>query len=362
MTSLTRDVAFVGVGYSELSRAGAANPRALTFAAVSEALTDAGLTGADVDGIFEYRFGPESPSAQEVARLIGAIDLAAFADIFATGPSGLASALAGAMAVASGVCETVVVYRCMTREAGYMGGMVGGGEQYSDQNQFLFPYGYLGGIIVNMAMAKQRWLAQYGRTEEDFGHLAINARRWAGLNPRAMLRDPLTMDDYLSSRYVVDPLRLLDCDYPINGSVATIITTAERARDLRQKPVILDAMSYGTGQECDWVFGTDFLYGGTVPCAERLWSRSSVTQADVDVSEIYDGFTTVQAQWIEALGFCGIGEFGDWIGDGSRLGPGGDSPMNTAGGQLSEGRLHGISFLNEAILQVRGQCDQRQVP
>ncbi|HVV29886.1 MAG TPA: thiolase family protein [Mycobacteriales bacterium] len=361
MSSLSRDVAIAGLGYSAISRAGTPDPRQLTFDAVSAALRDAGLRGADVDGIFEYKFGPDSPTAQETARMIGAPDLAAFADIMASGPSGLASALVGVMAVASGVCETVVVFRCLTREAGYMGGVSEGGERLADQSQYLVPYGYLGGIIVDIALAKRRWLAQYGRTEEDFGRLAINARRWSALNPRAVLRDPLTMDDYLSSKTIADPLRLLDCDYPVNGAVATVITTAERARDLAQPLVTVDSMSYGTGGEVDWVFGSDFLYGGTIPCAERMWARSSVTAADVDVAQVYDGFTMVTAQWIEALGFCGIGEFGDWIGDGSRIGPGGDLPMNTSGGQLAEGRLHGISFLNEAVAQLRGQADQRQV-
>jgi acetyl-CoA acetyltransferase len=177
-----------------------------------------------------------------------------------------------------------------------------------------------------------------------------------------VLREPITMADYLSSALIAEPLRMLDCDYPVNGAVATVFTTAERARDLRQRPVLIDSMSYGTGAQADWVFGKDFLYGGTIPCSQRMWSRASVTAADVDVAELYDGFTMVTAQWIEALGFCGLGEFGDWIGDGSRIGPGGDLPMNTAGGQLAEGRLHGIGFLNEATLQLRGQCDERQVP
>jgi acetyl-CoA acetyltransferase len=361
MSSLARDVAVVGVGYSALSRVGEPAPRRLTFDALSAALDDAGLTGADVDGIFEYKFGPESPTAQEAARLIGAPDLAAFADIMASGPSGLAGSLAAAMAVASGVCETAVGFRCITRNAGYMGGVVGGGEEVTDQWQYLTPYGYAAGIIVNMALTKRRWLAQYGRTEADFGQLAVNARRWAGLNPRAVLREPLSMDDYLGSRTVADPLRVLDCDYPVNGAVASVFTTVERAKDLRQKPVVIDSMSYGTGREVDWVFGADYLYGGTIPCADRLWARSSVTAADVDVAQVYDGFTMVAAQWIEALGFCPIGEFGPWVGDGSRIGPGGELPLNTAGGQLAEGRLHGISFLNEAVLQLRGQCDERQV-
>jgi acetyl-CoA acetyltransferase len=359
---LARDVAVVGVGYSAISRKGEPDSRGLTFDALSAALSDAGLVGSDVDAIFEYKFGPESPTAQEAARLIGAPDLAAFGDLMPSGPSGLAGSLMAAMAVASGMCETAVAFRSITRAAGHMGGVAEGGEVISDQSQYLLPYGYLGGVLVGMALTKRRWLAEYQRTEEDFGQIALAARRWAALNPRAALRAPLTMDDYLSSPKVADPLRVLDCDYPVNGAAASVFTTAERARDLRQRPVQIDAMSYGTGAEVDWLFGKNFLYGGTGDCARRLWSRSSVTVDDVDVAQVYDGFTMVVAQWIESLGFCGRGEFGDWVGDGSRISPGGSLPMNTAGGQLAEGRLHGIGFLNEAVLQLRGQADRRQVP
>jgi acetyl-CoA acetyltransferase len=362
MTSLTRDVAIVGVGYSPLSRDGSPHPRRLALTAVNDALKDAGLTGAQVDGIFEYKFGAESPGAQDMARMIGSPNLTAFADIVPNNPSGLAGPLAGAMAVASGVCETVLAFRCLTREAGHTGGVRTGPSRIPGADQFLTPYGYLGGILMNMGMVKQRWMAQYGRGEEDFGRIAVNARRWSSLNPRAVLRDLISMDDYLSSRMISDPLRLLDCDYPINGAVATIITTAERARDLAQRPVILDSMSYGTGPQVDWLFAGDYLYGGTLACAENLWGRSSFGPDDIDVAQIYDGFTSVTLHWIEALGFCGLGEFGDWIGNGDRIGPGGSLPMNTAGGQLAEGRLHGVSFLNEAVLQLRGKCGDRQVP
>ncbi len=361
MTSLTRPVAVVGVGYSDLSRKGEPHPNSLAVAAAKAALSDAGLRSADVDGIFEYKFGPESPGAQDMARLLGVPDLAAFADIMASNPSGLGGALAGVMAVAAGACETALVFRCLTRAAGHQGGVASGPDEISGRDQFLTPYGYLGGILVNLAMKKRRWMDEYSRPEDDFGRIAVNARRWSALNPRAVLRDALTMDDYLSSRMVVDPLRVLDCDYPVNGAVATVITTAERANDLRQPAVLVDAMAYATGRGADWVFDVDFLYGGMFNCAERLWRRSSLTLDDVDVAEVYDGFTPVTVAWIEALGACGRGEFGDWVGDGSRLAPGGDFPLNTAGGQLAEGRLHGIGFLNEAVLQLRGQCENRQV-
>ncbi len=361
MNSLARPVAIAGVGYSELTRKGEPNPNSLALTAAKGALSDAGLKATDVDGIFEYKFGPESPGAQDMARLLGVPDLAAFADIMASNPSGLSAALAGVMAVASGACETVLVFRCLTRAAGHTGGLASGPDTVGGRDQFLTPYGYLGGILVNLALKKQRWMHEYRRPENDFGHIAVNARRWSALNPRAVLRDPLTMDEYLSSRVVIDPLRVLDCDYPVNGAVATVITTAERAADLRQRPVLVDAMAYATGRGADWVFDVDFLYGGSFECADRLWQRSSLTMADVDVAQLYDGFTPVTIAWLEALGACGRGEFGDWVGDGSRLGPGGDFPLNTAGGQLAEGRLHGIGFLNEAVLQLRGQCDDRQI-
>jgi acetyl-CoA acetyltransferase len=361
MSKLTRPVAIAGVGYSALSRKGEPNPNSLSITAAKAALSDAGLCATDVDGIFEYKFGPESPGAQDMARLLGVPDLSAFADIMASNPSGLGGPLAGVMAVASEACETVLVFRCLTRAAGHQGGVASGPETVGGRDQFLTPYGYLGGILVNLALKKRRWMDEYGRPEDDFGRIAVNARRWSALNPRAVLRDKVTMDDYLSSRMVVDPLRVLDCDYPVNGTVATVITTAERAADLRQPAVLVDAMTYATGRGADWLFDVDFLYGGAFECANRLWQRSSVTLADVDVAELYDGFTPVTIAWLEALGACGRGGFGEWVGDGSRLGPGGDFPLNTAGGQLAEGRLHGIGLLNEAVLQLRGQCDDRQI-
>ena len=161
---------------------------------------------------------------------------------------------------------------------------------------------------------------------------------------------------------ITEPLHLLDCDYPINGACAAILTTGERARDLAKAPVYVDAMAYGTGSNPDWVYADDFMFGGTIPAAKRMWATSSLTPADVDIAEIYDGFTHITISWIEALGLCGIGEFGDWVDDGRTIGPGGSLPLNTHGGQLAEGRMHGLAFLTEAVLQLRGECGVRQVP
>lgn len=363
MSGLARGVAVAGVGYSPISRSAALDINRLTFTACKAALDDAGLSPEDVDAVVEYQFGRgEAPTAIGAQRLLGIPNLNMFNDIMGSGPSGLASAMDAAMAIASGVCETALVYRCMTRAAGHSGAVQGGPAPAEGPLQYTAPYGLGGGIIHTMGMRKQRRIQVLGGSEEDYGLIAINARRWGGGNERAVLREPITMEDYLASRPVADPLRLLDCDYPVSGCCAAVLTTAERASDLAHTPVLVDAVAYGTGIRPDWTFGGDLLFGGSRQCAERLWSKSSVGPADVDVAEIYDGFTHITISWIEALGFCGEGEFGGWVDKGRTIGPGGSLPLNTHGGQLSEGRMHGLAFLTEATLQLRGQCGDRQVP
>jgi acetyl-CoA acetyltransferase len=179
--------------------------------------------------------------------------------------------------------------------------------------------------------------------------------------PRGVLTQPLSMDDYLESRFIAEPLRLLDCDYPVTGACAALMTTAERARDLARMPITVESSAFGTGNNPDWVFTDDFLFGGTIGCARRLWAASDFGPGDVDIAELYDGFTHITMSWVEALGLCGIGEFGAWVEEGRRIGPGGALPINTNGGQLASGRLHGLSFLTEAVAQLRGECGARQV-
>ena len=159
-----------------------------------------------------------------------------------------------------------------------------------------------GGIIHTMGMRKQRRLSELGGAAEDYGHVALNARAWAAHNERAVLREPITMDDYLASRAVADPLLLLDCDYPVNGAVAAVITTAERAADLAQTMVMIDALAYGTGANPDWVYAEDFLFGGTHSARCGCGRRRRSAPGDVDVAELYDGFTHITISWIEALG------------------------------------------------------------
>ena len=217
-------------------------------------------------------------------------------------------------------------------------------------------------MIPIMAMKKCAAMATLGTKEEDYGHIALNGRRWSVLNERAVTRDLMTMDDYFDSRFVSDPLRLLDCDYPVTGACAVVITTAERAADAPKPPVWIDAVAMGTGWKPDLTYTDDFLFGGTQQCAATMWKRSSVTAADVDVAELYDGFTHIAMSWVEAMGLCGVGEFGDWVDGGRTIGPGGTLPLNTRADSLPRDGCTAWAFLAEAAAQLRGECGQRQVP
>jgi len=349
--------AIVGIGYSKILRDKGIDGRPLAVEAARTAIADAGLSVRDVDAVFEYA-GDEQ--AMDIARMVGIDNVAIYGDYTARGPSGLAAALGAHMAVASGACEVALCVRSVTREWGQMNGRWL--PQASGPWQWEFPYGVAGGIIPVMGMKKQRRMATLGTKEEDYGHISLNGRYWASRNDRAVMRDIMTMDDYFASRYVSEPLRLHDCDYPVTGACAVVVTTAERAADASKRPVWIDAIAMGMGWKPDFTYTDDFLFGGTQQCASTLWKRSSVTAADVDVAELYDGFTHIAMAWVEAMGFCGVGEFGDWVEGGRTIGPGGSLPMNTSGGQLAEGRLHGLGFLAEAVAQLRGECGQRQVP
>ncbi|MGW0045467.1 thiolase family protein [Rhodococcus sp. NPDC003348] len=349
--------AVVGVGYSTIHRERGVDCRPLVVDAARAALDDAGLSVADVDGIFEYA-GDEG--AHDVARMLGVDNLVTYADYTARCPSAITAALGAEMAVLSGACEVALVVRSVTREWGTQSGRAV--PAAVGRSQFEVPYGVMGGVIPVMGMRKQRRLAEFGGSEDDYGHLSVGARKWAALNDRAVLRDPITLDDYHASRFVAEPLRLLDCDYPVTGVCAVVVTTAERAAYLAQVPVTIDSSSMGTGAHPDWTFTPDFVFGGTRRCSENMWRKASVGPADVDVAELYDGFTHITISWVEAMGLCGIGEFGEWVDQGRTIAPGGRLPLNTTGGQLAEGRLHGLSFLAEAVVQLRGQAGARQVP
>lgn len=365
MSPLARPVAAVGVGYSALSRGDDPDHRRLTLDACRGALADAGLAPGDLDGIVHFTHSSDSleaPDTSYVQRVLGITNLGYFMDLTRTGPSGVGPPMAAVLAVASGVAETVLSYRTLPQREGHNGGISRPPTDIRGPGQFTVPYGHAAGILANYALKKRRRMHESGAGAEEYGLIAINARRWAALNPRAVMKQPLTMDDYLGSRVIVDPLLLLDCDYPINGSCAVIFTTEERARDLPHAPVLVDSLSWGSGPGSDFVFGEDLLYGGSLECAKNLWRHSSFEPADIDLLQLYDGFTHLPISWTEALGICGRGEFSEWADAGRTIGPGGTMPINTSGGMLAEGRIQGIGLVAEAVTQLRGEGDERQVP
>ncbi len=222
-------------------------------------------------------------------------------------------------------------------------------------------------LLANHAYSAANWLAMhcrrhmhvYGTTREQLGWLAVNSRRYAGLNPLAAYRDPITLDDYLNARWVSEPFGLLDCDVPVDGSIAVVVSTADYAADCPRPPVRVDAVA---GDACGgWFDRPDYPGMASVDASRELWQRTDLKAGDVDIAQLYDGFTFLTFAWLEALGLCGPGEAGPFVEGGERIWLDGELPLNTYGGQLSAGRMHGYWVLHEACLQLRGEAGDRQV-
>ena len=212
-----------------------------------------------------------------------------------------------------------------------------------------------------LAMHCQRHMYLYGTTKEQLGWLAVNSRRNAGLNPLAALRDPITLDDHRDARTISSPFGLLDCDIPVDGSIAVVISHEDHAPDCPRPPVRIEAIGGSLGPGA-WVDRPDYPKMASADAAAELWSRTELTPADLDIAELYDGFTFLTFAWLEALGICGDGEAGPFVEGATRIALDGELPLNTYGGQLSAGRMHGYWVLHEACLQLRGEAGARQVP
>lgn len=354
-----RRPAIVGVGYSPIGRDLGLGVSTLAALACRAALEDAGLAAAGVDGVVEYGFPFEMVTSLEMADTLGVPRLRWYADLVATAPAGIGGVIEAAAAIASGSCETALVYRCVSRRGGHSG-EAGRPRGVGGEMQFWAPYGSFAAPQW-YALSMRRHMDVYGTREEHFGAIAVAQREFAGLNPMAILREPMSLDDYLGSRFISEPLRLFDCDLPVDGAGAVILTTAERARDLRRVPAHLESWALGSGPRPDRFQWHDLTTSGSRDAAAELWRRSDLGPDDVDTAQLYDGFTILTLQWIEALGFCAPGEGGPFVAEGhTRLG--GRLPTNTNGGMLNLGRVHGISHVIEAVLQLRGECGPRQTP
>jgi acetyl-CoA acetyltransferase len=211
-----------------------------------------------------------------------------------------------------------------------------------------------------LALYARRHMHEFGTKKEHFGIIATTARRHAALNPKAVYREPMSMEDYLGSRLVSEPFSLYDCDVPVDGSTAVVVSTAEAAGDLPHAAVRINAVGTAMRKRPLWDQWGDITTMAARDAAAHMWSRTELTPADVDTAQLYDGFSFLALAWLEALGFCKRGEGGPFVENG-RIALGGALPLNTWGGQLSGGRLHGFGFVAEAVRQLRGQCGARQV-
>ena len=365
---LERRAIISGVGQSAIGRRLFRGDLDLTAEAALAAIADAGLSPDDIDGIACFP-GPgvggpgfSGPGASETADALGLSVTWHLAT--GEGPGQMAPIFAACLAVAAGMCRHALVYRTVTEGSAQAGmgrqGIQAGASRVSGPFAFLIPFG---------AMSAGNWIAvhavrhmhEYGTRREHMGAIALACRRHAAFNPDAIYRDPITMDDYLNARMVSWPLGLFDCDVPCDGSTAIIISNAETARDLRKPAVRVNAAGTAMRSRPSWDQWEDLTTGPQRDAAAQLWSRTDLKPSDVDTANLYDGFSFLTLVWLEAMGFCAKGEAGPFV-EGGRIELGGELPLNTWGGQLSGGRLHGFGHLAEAVRQLRGECGPRQVP
>ncbi|MFD4631721.1 lipid-transfer protein [Streptomyces sp. NPDC058284] len=357
--SLGGKAAIVGIGATEFSKDSGRSELKLAVEAVGAALDDAGLAPADVDGMVTFTM--DTNPEITVAQAAGIGELSFFSRVHYGGGAACATVQQAALAVAAGVAEVVVCYRAFNERSGRR---FGSGVQQREPSAegaalgWALPFGLLTPASW-VAMAAQRYLHTYGLAPDAFGPVAVMDRKYAATNPAAYFHGkPITLEDHAASRWIVEPLRLLDCCQETDGGQAIVVTSAERARDLPHPPAVIVAAAQGAGraQEQMTSFYRDDLSG--LPemnvVARQLWRTSGLAPADIDVGILYDHFTPFVLMQLEEFGFCPPGEAAGFVAE-ERL------PLNTHGGQLGEAYLHGMNGIAEAVRQVRG-TSVNQIP
>ena len=360
-------VSVTGIGQSAVGRRLGRTGLDLTVEAALAALGDAGLTPSDVDGIATFPGESNDPgfagaSAWELHDALG-VSANWYLGAHQT-PGQLGPVIDAAMAVACGLARHVLCFRTVNESSAQGDGGRAGvlARPVDDFRRWLAPFGAPSAANW-LALVAQAHFDRYGTTREQLGWIPIVERRHAGLNPKAVYRDPLTMEDYLAARMISTPFGLYDCDVPVDGATAVVLSHRSAVADLAQPAVQLEAVGCGLRRPFAWDQGGDLTTMANTDAATMLWSRTELRPSDVSVALLYDGFSFLALSWLEALGFCEAGDGGPFVADakGRRIGLGGDIPLNTQGGQLSGGRLHGFGHLHEAVLQLRHNAGERQV-
>ena len=365
MSGLRAQACIAGIGHTEYTRAKAPAGTNLTLElrAARSAIDDAGLRAGEIDAILPF-FGLDL--AEELAVHLGIADLRFQMTSHLGGAAPGASIAVAALAVTSGIAKHVLVPGGWWGYAGRrvrevvvqdVAAMSGG----ANARDFYFPYG-LTAPVQWFSMIARLHMEMFGTRPEHLGAVAVACRAHAQRNPNALLRGkPITIDDYLASPMISDPYRLLDCSLEADGAAAFIVTSAERARDLRAKPVPI--LGFAQGQPFpadDIVTREDPFELGVTHATFRAFEMAGIRHADVDFAEIYDPFTFQVIQQLEEMGFCARGEGGPFV-EGGRIAPGGALPVNTHGGLLSEAHVLGMSHFVEAVRQLRGDAGERQI-
>lgn len=365
MTSIASKTAIAGYGATEFSKNSGRSELRLATEATLAALADAGIDPAEVDGISTYTM--DNNGEQEVFRAIGGRDLKFFSRIAQGGGATCAPLQQAAMAITTGIANVVVVYRAMNERSEYRFGQPMHALPPTSDN-VVFAYHGLSGLMTPasmIAMMMRRYMHETGATQDDFANYAVLARKNAATNPKAFFYGkPITKDDYLNSRMIADPLHLLDCCQESDGAVALVIVSAERAKDLRQKPVYIRAAAQGSPRGALGLTGfyreNIWPYEECAAAARQLYAQSGLTPGDLDAAILYDHFGPTVFPGLEAYGFCAKGEAKDFVKSGN-LEIGGQLPINMHGGQLGEAYIHGMNGIAEAVRQLRGQA-VNQVP
>ena len=359
--SLSRSVAIVGVAESDLGKVPGKSALELQAQAARLALADAGLALRDVDAVFAHT--DDRFSSLQVSEFLG-IQPRYVDSTNVGGMSNLLHIRRAMAAIAAGMCEVALITYGSTQlsDGSRKGGAGAADAPHTPRGQFILPYGHLSPIGY-YAMVAQLHMHRYGTTPKDLAEVAVAARRWAQLNPKAYRREPTSLEEVMASPVVAEPLRQRDCCLVTDGGGALVVVSAARARDLRSKPVYVLGAAETHAHHYTPFNTDDWLDTGVAATADEALRMAGVTRGDIDVVQIYDHFTIGVIQSLEELGFCPRGEGGAFVADGA-LGPGGRFPVNTSGGGLSYGHpgMFGMFVAIEAVRQLRGECGDRQLP
>lgn len=361
--------AIIGVGYSSLTRNPSQSLAIDTLQAATNAIADAGLNSADIDGLSSAVNTSVAMQAADGVNFVTPTYLSKLLKLPELAwshrePELVSHALIAAInALSAGACQYVLVWQALTFPKG---------TRYSQDSapyatgtsQFLYPYGHTGHGPAGAAASFHRYMDRYGATREDLGTFVINNRQNALLNEHGYWNSQrpkrLTIDNYLSSRMIADPLCILDCDIPIHGCAAWVLSSGERAQAAPHHAYIAGYAACDGGTDFNHLTGLELSQAIGRSSAKRLWRTTGLSHTDIATANLYDGFSPYVLFWLEALGFCAEGEAVAFIQEGHTT-LGGSLPLNTSGGSLGEGRLHGAPHISESVLQVMGRAGARQV-